>query len=166
MLKSVLNIHWKNWCWSWSSNTLATWCRELTHWNRPWCWERLKAGGEGDDRGWDGWMASLTRWSWVWQGSGSWWWTGSLACCSRGVGHNWATDLQWTIVRVGQVTPTWEHLVWGQVRPVPAPCSTLRAVPKPQAHKPSGGPAFFEFPWRRCVDWERSCSWQELQIDL
>ena len=48
--KSVLNIHWKDWYWSWSSNTLATWCKELTHWKRPWCWERLKAGGEGDDR--------------------------------------------------------------------------------------------------------------------
>ena len=45
--KSVLNIHCKDWCWSWSSNTLATWCEELTHWKRPWCWERLKAGGEG-----------------------------------------------------------------------------------------------------------------------
>ena len=51
---------WKDWCWSWSANTLATWCEEPTHWKRPWCWERLKAGGEGDDRGWDGWMASLT----------------------------------------------------------------------------------------------------------
>ena len=49
-----LNIHWKDWCWSWKSNTLATWCEELTHWKRPWCWERLKAEGEGDDRGWDG----------------------------------------------------------------------------------------------------------------
>ena len=48
--KSVLNIHWKDWCWSWNSNTLATWCEELTHWKRPWCWERLKAGGKGDDR--------------------------------------------------------------------------------------------------------------------
>ena len=48
--KSVLNIHWKDWCWSCNSNTLATWCRELTHWKRPWCWERLKAGREGDDR--------------------------------------------------------------------------------------------------------------------
>ena len=57
-------------------NTLATWCKELTHWKRPWCWERLKAGGEGDDRGWDGWMASPTRWTWVWVKSGSWWWTG------------------------------------------------------------------------------------------
>ena len=46
----------EGWCWSWSSNTLATWCRELTHWKRPWCWEGLGAGGEGDDRGWDGWI--------------------------------------------------------------------------------------------------------------
>ena len=53
-----------------------TWCKELTHWKRPWCWERLKAGGEGDDRGWDGWMASLTWWTWVWARSRSWWWTG------------------------------------------------------------------------------------------
>ena len=59
--KSVLNIHFKDWCWSWNSNTLATWWEELTHW-RPWCWKRLRAG-EGDDRGWDGWMASLTQWT-------------------------------------------------------------------------------------------------------
>ena len=58
-------------CWSWNSNTLATWCEELTHWKRPWCWERLRAGGEGDNRGWDGWMASSTRWTWVWVDSGS-----------------------------------------------------------------------------------------------
>ena len=58
------------------SNTLATWCKELTHWKRPWCWERLKVGREGDNRGWDGWMASLTQWTWVWVNSGSWWWTG------------------------------------------------------------------------------------------
>ena len=72
-LTSVLNIDWKDWCWSWSSNTLATWCGELTHWKRPWCWERLKAGVEGD-RGWDGWMTSLTYWTWVWTTSGNWWW--------------------------------------------------------------------------------------------
>ena len=71
-----LGVHWKNWCWSWNSNTLATWYKQLTHWKRPWCWERLKAGGEGDDRGWDGWMASSTWWTWVWVNSGSWWWTG------------------------------------------------------------------------------------------
>ena len=69
--KSVLNIHWKDW--RWSSNTLVTWCKELTHWKRSWCWERLKAGGEGGDRGWDGWMALLTQlltqWTWVWTNS-------------------------------------------------------------------------------------------------
>ena len=61
MLKEIspLGVHWKDWCWSWNSNTLATWHEEFIHWKRPWCWERLKAGGEGDDRGWDGWMASL-----------------------------------------------------------------------------------------------------------
>ena len=48
---SVLGVHWKDWCWSWNFSTLATWCKELTHWKRPWCWERLRAGGEGDDRG-------------------------------------------------------------------------------------------------------------------
>ena len=62
--------------WCPNSNTLATWCEEPTHWKRPWCWERLKAGGEGDDRGWDGWMASPTQWTWVWASSGRRWWTG------------------------------------------------------------------------------------------
>ena len=67
----TLNIHWKNWCWNWSSNTLATWCKEPTHWKRPWCWERLRAGGKGGDRGWSGWTASpSTQWSWVWANSG------------------------------------------------------------------------------------------------
>ena len=75
-LKTPMEIHWKDWCWSWNANTLATWCKELTHLKRPWCWERLKVGGEGDDRGWDGWMPSLTQWTWVWVSSGSWWWTG------------------------------------------------------------------------------------------
>ena len=56
-------------CWSWSSNTLATWCKEMTHWRRPWCWERLRAGGEGDSRGWEGWMASPTQCTWVWANS-------------------------------------------------------------------------------------------------
>ena len=64
--KLILNSHWKGWCWSWSSNTLVTWCEEPTCWKRPWCWERLQAGGEGDNRGRDGWMASLIQWTWVW----------------------------------------------------------------------------------------------------
>ena len=69
--KSVLNIHWKDWCWSWNSNNLATWSKEVTHWKRPWCWKRLKVGGEGDDREWDDWMASPTRWTGVWVNSRS-----------------------------------------------------------------------------------------------
>ena len=86
----------EDWCWSWNSNTLATWCEELTPWKRPWCWERLKAG-EGDGRGWDGWMVLLTRWTWVWATSGSWRWTGKPDVLqSMGLQrgrHNWATEL-------------------------------------------------------------------------
>ena len=59
-----------------NDQTPATSCEELTHWKRLWYWEGLGAGGEGDDRGWDGWMASPTQWMWVWVNSGSWWWTG------------------------------------------------------------------------------------------
>ena len=73
---SALNIYWKDWRWSWNSNTLATWCKQLTRLKGPWWWEGLGTGGEGDDTGWDGWMASLTQWTWVWVNSGSWWWTG------------------------------------------------------------------------------------------
>ena len=71
--QSWMKVHWKDWCWSWSSNTLVTWREELTHWERPWCWERLNAGWEGDNRGWDGWMVSPTLWRWVWASSRSWW---------------------------------------------------------------------------------------------
>ena len=186
--KSVLNIHWKDWCWSWSSSTLATRCEEQAHWKRPWCWERLRAGGqrmrwldditksmvmsfgkprnwwwtrkpgmlqsmgsqrvrhnwatelnwfigstdaeaeapilwspdvkswligkdpdvgerlkaEGEkgNRGWDGWMASLTGWTWVWASSRSWWWTGRPGVLqpmgSQRVGHDWAAEMNWT----------------------------------------------------------------------
>ena len=96
--KSTLNIHWKDWCWSWSSNTLATQSEEPAHYRRPWCWERLKAGGEGEDRGWDGWRASLTQWTWIWVSSGSWWWTGKPGVLqstgSQRVGHDWVTEQQ------------------------------------------------------------------------
>ena len=95
--KSVLNVHWKDWCWSWSSSTLATWCEKLTYLKRPWCWERLKAEGEGDDGGWDGWMASPTRCTWVWVSCRSWWWTGRPGVLqsmgSQRVGLDWATEL-------------------------------------------------------------------------
>ena len=80
-----------------NSNTLATWWEELTHLKRPWCWERLNVGEEGDDRGWDGWMASLTQWTWVWVGSESWQWTGRPGVLQsmrlQRVGHDWVTEL-------------------------------------------------------------------------
>ena len=96
---------------------LATSCEELTHWKRLWCWEGLGAGGERDDRGQDGWMASVTRWTWVWVNSGSWWWTARAGVLrfmgshrvrwtgrpgmlrftgSQRVGHDWGTELNWT----------------------------------------------------------------------
>ena len=84
------------------TSTLATSCEELTYWKRLWCWEGLGAGGEGDDRGWDGWMASLTRWMWDWVNSRSWWWTGRPGVLwftgSQRVGHNWVTELNCTVV--------------------------------------------------------------------
>ena len=70
----MLNIHWKDWCWS--SNTLTTWLELLTHWKRPWCWTRLRVRGEGANRKWNGWMESLTQWTWVWANSRRWWRTG------------------------------------------------------------------------------------------
>ena len=87
---------------------LASWFEELTHLKRPWCWERLKAGGEGDDRGWDGWMASPTQWTWVWVNSGNWWWTGRpgelQSMGSQRVSHDWATELN-----------TWDPTKWGSI---------------------------------------------------
>ena len=104
--KSVL----KDWCWSWNSNLLATWCEELTCWKRPCFWERWRAGGEGDDRGWDGRMAWLTWLMWVWTSSGNWWWTGRPGLLqsmgSQRVRHNWATELNpWS----GEVTDQENH---------------------------------------------------------
>ena len=89
-----------DWCWSWISNTLATWCEELTHLKRPWCWGRLNAVGEGDDRRWDGWMASPTWRAWIWTSSGSWWWTGKPGVLQpmglQRVRHDWETELNWS----------------------------------------------------------------------
>ena len=67
---------------------------------KDWCWEGLEVGGEGDDRGWDGWMALPTQWTWVWVNSGSWWWTGRPGMlqfmASQRVWHDWVTELNWT----------------------------------------------------------------------
>ena len=72
-------IRWKDWCWSWSSNTLAAWWEELTHWKKLWYCERLKAGGDGGDRGWDGWKASPMKWTWIWANSSRYWRSGKTA---------------------------------------------------------------------------------------
>ena len=68
-------------------------------WKRPWCWERLKAGRKGDNRGWDGWMASPTQWTWVWASSGCWWWRRKPGVWQsmglQRVGHDWVTELNW-----------------------------------------------------------------------
>ena len=80
----------------WSFNTLVTWCKEPTHWKRPWCWERLKAKREGGGKGWDGEIASLTQWTWIWAKSGRYWRTGEpgwLQCVVlQRVGHSLAIE--------------------------------------------------------------------------
>jgi len=96
--KSVLGVHWKDWCWGWNSDTLASWSEELTDLKRPWCWERLKAGRERDDRRWDDSMTS-PQWTWVWVYSRSQWWTGRPGVLpfmgSQVVRHDWVTELNW-----------------------------------------------------------------------
>ena len=76
------------------------WSPDATHWKRPWCWERLKGGGGGDDRGRDCWMPSPPHWTWIWVSSRSWWWMGKPGVLqsmgSQRAGHNWATKLNWT----------------------------------------------------------------------
>ena len=84
------------------TETAILWPHDVKNWliEKDWCWERLKAGREGDDRGWDGWMASLTQWTWVWVSSRSRWWTGKPGVLQsmglQRVGHNWLTELNWT----------------------------------------------------------------------
>ena len=84
---------------AWSSSILATWWEELTYQKRPWCWERLKAGGEGDDRGQDSWMASLTQWTQIWASSRRWWKTGKPGMLqsmgSQRIRHDWASEQQY-----------------------------------------------------------------------
>ena len=105
-----------------SPNTLVTWCEELTHLKRPRWWESLRVGGEGDDRVWDGLMASPTQWTWVWVNSRSWWWIGRPGVLqfmgSQRVGHDWVTELNWT--------EWWHRFVITPRRPTTADDQQLR----------------------------------------
>ena len=99
ILKEISPEVWKDWCWRWGSNTLATWCEELTHWKRLWCWERLKAGGEGTTEdemvGWDHRLNGHEFEQALGVGDGQ----GSLLCRSpwgHRVGRDWATEVNWT----------------------------------------------------------------------
>ena len=106
------NIHWKDWCWSWNSNTLATWYEEVTHLKRPWWWERLKAGGEADDRGWDGWMASPTQRTWVWVIFRSWWWTRRPGVLQvHGVAKSWTRLSDWSELNWRRLLPSLGSLI-------------------------------------------------------
>jgi len=130
--RSALGFLWKDWCWGWNSSTLATWCEESTHWRRPWCWEGLGAGGEGDDRGWDGWMASPTRWTWVWVNSGSWCWAGRPGVLwfmgLQRVRHDWATELNWIFKRcVCLCVHTLCPRLWTKTSPSFISCQKLNA---------------------------------------
>ena len=94
---------------------LATSCEELAQWKRLWCWEGLGAGGEVDDWGWDGWMASLSRWMRVWVNSGSWWWTGRPGVLRfmglQRVRHDWVTELSWTESLKDISLDTWRYVL-------------------------------------------------------
>ena len=122
------------------------WCKELTHWKRPESWERLKAGGEGDDRGWDGWMASLNRWTWVWASSGSWWWTGRPGLLqsmgSQTVRRDWATEL----IRVNHVPkPGLQDILFNKV---------IMSVPV-KGHQ----------PWWKCMLYELELTVRDAVMD-
>ena len=88
-----------------NSNTLDTWCKEMTHWKRHWCWEKLKVRGEGDHWVSNDWMALPSQWTWVWVNSGSWWWTWSPGMLwfmgLQRVEHDWAIELNWTCILIG-----------------------------------------------------------------
>ena len=102
--RSVLGVHWKDWCWSWNSSTLATSCEELTHWKRPWSWEGLELEEKGmtEDKmaGWHHWLNGHE----FWLNSGCWWWTGRPGVLwfmgSQRVGRDCPTELNWIIQRI------------------------------------------------------------------
>ena len=102
------------------AETPVLWPPDVKSWliGKDWCWEGLGAGGEGDDGGWDGWMASLTWWTWVWVNSGCWWWTGRPGVLwfmgLQRVGHDWANDLIWSYLIVKKMMISLGSGIWWQ----------------------------------------------------
>ena len=103
----------KDWFWSCNYNNLATWCEKLTHLKRPWFWERLRAGGEGDNSRCDGWIVSLTQWTWIWVNSGSWWWTGRPGMLQFIGSQRVERESHWTELRLATALPTRAKLARG-----------------------------------------------------
>ena len=95
---TTMNIHWKDWCWSWSSSILVIWCEQVTHWKSPWGWERLRAEVEEGVRGWDGWTASPIQWTWTWANSGYGEKQRGLKRCNPWVERSWTWLCDWTAI--------------------------------------------------------------------
>ena len=158
------------WCWNWSSNTLATRCEELIHWKRPWCWGRLKAEGEGDGRGWDGWMASPTQRTSVWSSFGNWWRTRKpgvlLSMGSQRVIRNWATELNWTennfVVsdNMLRLKKSWyPRLLWRNV------WTWTNTLVNEMQVEGAGGSFWKWLTWPACSHLPRHSSWKVYKVD-
>ena len=133
----------------------ATWCEELTHWKRRWCWERLQAG-EGDDRWWDGWMASLTWRTWVWTSSWGWWWTWKRGVLQsmvlQRVGHDWATELNWWYRGRGRAKGAGKETVRVRSELLSIHLSVHTLLGNIKLH-PSWESCWSRWGWRRCRTW-------------
>ena len=177
--RSVLGVLWKEWwCWSRNSSTLAISCEELTHWKRLLCWEGLGAGGKGDDRGWDGWIASPTRWTWVWVNSGSRWWTGRPGVLrfmgSQRVGHDWATELNLSdsLKKVflsflpihGNSTVSWVCISLSLLPFAPLPFSAIARPPQRPISQEGNHFAFLNFFFLGMVVVTTSCTTLQTSI--
>ena len=127
----------QSWIFSGTMGTEAAilWPPDNKNWERPWCWEKLKAGGGGDNRWWDDWMKSLTQWTWIWASSGSWWRTGEpgmlLFMMSQRVRHDWVTKQQWYCTGNSFQSGSWEKvalifkLLYGNLHFLPQPLAAL-----------------------------------------
>ena len=149
------------------TGTLATWCKELTHWKTPRCWERLKVGEEGHNKGWDGWMASPTRWIWVWASSGSWWWTGRprvlQSMGSPRVGQDWTTtDMVDDFPAVLNIKTEQCKRLWGQMKWIKTGIRLTYPAPSVgrRKHQTHGTPVFSYNLTKKVEIWRTSLAFQ------